>query len=76
MIDAQDRLILWLHYGTELHYKLFARIRETYFYLEEALEDVKRGIFPLSSQYEGRDPAAAEGRLPGWLHGSLLQLDG
>ena len=45
MIDAQDRLILWLHYGTELHYKLFARIRETYFYLEEALEDVKKGDF-------------------------------
>lgn len=44
-MDQQDRLILWLHYGTELNYKLFEKIREEYFYLEEALEDVQKGNF-------------------------------
>lgn len=44
-MDQQDRLILWLHYGTELNYKLFQKIREEYFYLEEALEDVQKGNF-------------------------------
>ena len=43
MIDPTDRLELWLHYATSTRYKQFNAVREEYYYLEEAMEDVARG---------------------------------
>ena len=43
MIDSSDRLELWLHYATSTRYKQFNAVREEYYYLEEAFEDVQKG---------------------------------
>ena len=43
MIDPNDRLELWLHYATGTRYRQFSAVREEYYYLEEAWEDVKLG---------------------------------
>ena len=43
MIDERDRLELWLHYATGTNYKQFAAVREEYYYLDEAWEDVRAG---------------------------------
>lgn len=43
MIDPSDRLELWLHYATGTRYRQFSAVREEYYYLEEALEDVQKG---------------------------------
>ncbi len=43
MIDPSDRLELWLHYATGTRYRQFSAVREEYYYLEEAFEDVQKG---------------------------------
>ena len=43
MIDDTDRLELWLHYATSTRYRQFSAVREEYYYLEEAWEDVQKG---------------------------------
>ena len=43
MIDPNDRLELWLHYATGTRYRQFSAVREEYYYLEEAWEDVQKG---------------------------------
>ena len=43
MIDPSDRLELWLHYATGTRYTQFNAVREEYYYLEEAFEDVQKG---------------------------------
>ena len=43
MIDPTDRLELWLHYATGTRYRQFSAVREEYYYLEEAFEDVQKG---------------------------------
>ena len=43
MIDPGDRLELWLHYATGTSYRQFSAVREEYFYLEEAWDDVRGG---------------------------------
>ena len=43
MTDERDIPYLWLHYATEQNYRLFRVIKDEYFYLEEALEDVRKG---------------------------------
>lgn len=45
MIDERDIPYLWLHYGTEQNYRLFRAVQEEYYYLEQALEDVRRNNF-------------------------------
>ena len=43
MIDPADRMELWLHYATGTRYRQFLAVREEYYYLEEAFEDVQKG---------------------------------
>ena len=43
MIDPSDRLELWLHYATGTRYRQFSAVKEEYYYLEEAWEDVQKG---------------------------------
>ena len=42
-MDDLDIPYLWLHYATEQNYRLFRAVKEEYYYLEEALEDVRKG---------------------------------
>ena len=42
-MDEMDIPYLWLHYATEQNYRLFRAIKDEYYYLEEALEDVRKG---------------------------------
>lgn len=57
-MDEMDIPYLWLHYATEQNYRLFRAIKDEYYYLEEALEDVRKGIlsrFPkLKEETEAR----------------------
>lgn len=54
---------LWLHYATEQNYRLFRAVKDEYYYLEEALEDVRKGQlgrFPkLKEETEARLKQAA-----------------
>ena len=43
MIDSSMRPELWLHYGVGPNPRQFSAVREEYYYLEEAMEDVARG---------------------------------
>jgi len=43
MIDPALRPELWLHYGVGSDPRKFAAVREEYYYLEEAMEDVAQG---------------------------------
>ncbi|MBQ6866283.1 MAG: DNA-processing protein DprA, partial [Clostridia bacterium] len=43
MIDPSMRPELWLHYGVGPNPRQFSAVREEYYYLEEAMEDVARG---------------------------------
>ena len=43
MIDLSDCFELWLHYATGTRYRQFSAVREEYYYLEEAWEDVRKG---------------------------------
>ena len=66
MIDPNDRLELWLHYATGIRYRQFSAVREEYYYLEEAWEDVQRGrmerLSMLSEESQKRlREAAADG---------------
>lgn len=42
-MDEMDIPYLWLHYATEQNYRLFRAIKDEYYYLEEALQDVRKG---------------------------------
>ena len=75
MIDPSDRLELWLHYATGTRYRQFSAVREEYYYLEEAFEDVQKGhmerlsMLPAESQKRLKE-AAADGfmdRYVRWL---------
>ncbi len=66
MIDANDRLELWLHYATGTRYRQFSAVREEYYYLEETWEDVRKGrmerLSMLSEESRARlKEAAADG---------------
>ena len=75
MIDPSDRLELWLHYATGTRYRQFSAVREEYYYLEEAFEDVRKGslqrLSMLSEESMNRlKEAAADGfmdRYVRWL---------
>ena len=75
MIDDSDRLELWLHYATGTRYRQFSAVREEYYYLEEAWEDVQKGRWErlgmLSEESRARlREAAADGfmdRYVRWL---------
>ena len=75
MIDDTDRLELWLHYATSTRYRQFSAVREEYYYLEEAWEDVQKGrmerLSVLSEESRKRlKEAAADGfmdRYVRWL---------
>ena len=76
MIDPSDRLELWLHYATGTHYRQFSAVREEYYYLEEAFEDVKRGRmerFSMLSE-EGRK-RLAEAAADGFMDRYIRWLD-
>lgn len=64
MIDPNDRLELWLHYATGTRYRQFSAVREEYYYLEEAWEDVQKGrmerLSMLSEESRNRLKEAAE----------------
>lgn len=76
MIDERDKLELWLHYATGTNYRHFSAVREEYYFLEEAWEDVRRGRMARLSVLteEGRQrmqEAAKDGfmeRYIGWLN--------
>ena len=66
MIDPNDRLELWLHYATGTRYRQFSAVREEYYYLEEAWDDVQHGrmerLSMLSEESQKRlREAAADG---------------
>jgi DNA processing protein len=66
MIDPNDRLELWLHYATGTRYRQFSAVREEYYYLEEAWEDVQQGrmerLSMLSEESQKRLKEAAADR--------------
>ena len=43
MIDPSMRPELWLHYGVGSNARQFSAVREEYYFLEEAMEDVRNG---------------------------------
>ena len=72
MIDPTDRLELWLHYATGTRYRQFSAVREEYYYLEEAFEDVQKGhmqrLSMLSEESQKRlKEAAADGFLDRYI---------
>ena len=76
MIDPNDQLELWLHYATGTRYRQFSAVREEYYYLEEAWEDVRKGqmgrLSMLSEESQKRLREAAE---DGFMDRYLRWLD-
>ena len=74
-MDETDIPYLWLHYATEQNYRLFRTIKEEYFYLEEALEDVRKGQFsrfpklkdPVTARLKQAASASFLERYTSWL---------
>lgn len=76
MIDEQDRLSLWLQYATEQNTRLFSRIKEEYYYLQEALEDVQKGSWERFGKLsEGVASRLKEAAAPGFMERYCNWLD-
>lgn len=81
-MDEIDIPYLWLHYATEQNYKLFRAIKDEYYYLEEALEDARKGQlsrFPkLKEETAARMKQASSkeflSRYTAWLDRNAIQV--